>query len=142
MLKRKLMTYGVLLAVAAAIVLVVVSFELGTRETGTAIILQALSDGFFTVSVLFIGCSVLMLIQEAGNFYGIQYLFYTMVHLFSFRKDSLEDKKTYFVYCQEKKERRAVEGKSPVKSAMFLLGLASLALSVVFVMRFYQALKM
>ena len=75
MLKRNLMTYGVLLAVAAAIVLVVVSFELGTRETGTAIILQALSDGFFTVSVLFIGCSVLMLIQEAGNFYGIQYLF-------------------------------------------------------------------
>ena len=142
MLKRKFITYGVLLAIAAAIVLMVVGFEVSTREPGTALILQSLSDGFFTVSVLFIGCSILLFIQDAGNFYGIQYLFYTMVRLFSFRKDSLEDKKTYYVYCQEKKERQAVEGKSPVKSAMFLLGLASLALSVFFVMRFYQALTM
>lgn len=140
-LKRKLITYGVLLAVAAAIVLVVVSFELGTREHGAAVIMQSLSDGFFTVSVLFVGCSILMLIQEAGNFYGIQYLFYTMVRLFSFRKDSLDDKKTYYVYCQEKKERQAVEGKSPVKSAMFLTGLACLALSMFFLVQFYNILQ-
>ena len=32
---------------------------------------RSLSDGFFTVSVLFIGCSILMFIQDAGNFYFV-----------------------------------------------------------------------
>lgn len=137
-LKRNLITYGVLAAVAAAVVLAVAGFELSSRESGTVSAMRYLSDGFFTVSVLYIGCSILVFIQEAGNFYGIQFLFYTLVRLFSFRKDRMEEKKNYFVYCQEKKERQAAEGKSPVKSAMFLTGLVCLALSLGFTALFYR----
>lgn len=134
--KRKLITYGILLVLAAAIVLVVFSFELGSRGTGRAAAMQYLSDGCFTVSVLYIGCSVLMFIQDAGNFYGIQFLFHTLIRRFSPGKE--QEKKTYFAYCQEKKERQAVEGKSPVKSAMLLVGLVCLVLSVSFVTLFYR----
>ena len=38
----------------------------------------------------------------------------------------------------EKKEQRAAEGKSPVKSAMLLTGLACLALSLLFTVLFYR----
>lgn len=133
--RKKLITYGILLALAAAIVLVVFGFELGGRESGMAAAMRYLSDGCFTVSVLYIGCSVLVFIQEAGNFYGIQFLFHTLIQRFSPGKEG--EKKTYFAYCQEKKERQAVEGRSPVKSAMLLVGLIFLALSVSFVTLFY-----
>lgn len=136
--KRNLITYAVLAAVAAAVVLAVAGFELSSRESGTVSAMGYLSDGFFTVSVLYIGCSILVFIQEAGNFYGIQFLFYTLVRLFSFRKDRMDEKKNYFVYCQEKKERQAAEGKSVLKSAMFLTGLVCLVLSLCFTALFYR----
>lgn len=136
--KRKLITYGSLMAVAAAIVLAVVCFELGNRENGIAPAMQYLSDGFFTVFVLYAGCGILMFIQEAGNFYGIQFILYTLRRLFSFRNDRQEDRKNYFVYCQEKKERQEAEGKSPLKAAMLLVGLACLVLSVSFAALFYR----
>ncbi|MGM9605320.1 MAG: DUF3899 domain-containing protein [Faecousia sp.] len=134
--KKSLITYAVLVALAAAIVLGVACFERSGSETVPA--LRYLSDGFFTVSVLYIGCRVLVLIQEAGNFYGIQFAFYTLVRLFSFRKERTDEKKSYFLFCQEKKERRAAEGRSPLKSAMLLVGLACLALSVCFTVLFYR----
>ena len=70
--------------------------------------------------------------RKAGNFYVLQYLWHTVVRLFSPSKRHLEEKKDYFAYCQEKKERRAEEGKPPLKSAMLFVGLGCLALSVVF----------
>lgn len=109
------------------------------KAGGAASVMQYLSDGFFTAAVLYIGCSVLMFIEEAGNFYGLQYLWYTVVRLFSPSKRHLEEKKDYFTYCQEKKERRAEEGKTPLKSAMLFVGLGCLALSLVFMFVFYQA---
>ena len=136
--KKKFITYGVLLVLAAAIVLTVVSFELSSWEPGTVTMTKCLSDGFFTVAVLYIGCGVLVMIQEAGNFYGIQFLFHTLVRLFSFRKDREDDRKTYFAYCQDKMERQAAEGKSPVKSALIAMGLVCLVLSVSFMVQFYR----
>lgn len=76
---------------------------------------------------------------KAGNFYGLQYLWHTVVRLFSPSKRHLEEKKDCFTYCQEKKVRRAEEGKTPLKSAMLFVGLGCLALSVVFALIFYQA---
>ena len=134
--KKKLLTYGILLTLAAVIVLVGFSFELGSRGRGRTECLGYLSDGCFTVSVLYIGCSVLMFIQEAGNFYGIQFLFHTIIRRFSPGKE--DEKKTYFDYCRERQERRAAEGKSPVKSAMLLVGLTFLVLSLSFMALFYQ----
>lgn len=136
--QKRLLTYGVLFALAAVIVLMVVSFELSSWEAGSVTTAKCLSDGFFTAAVLYLGCGLLVFIQEAGNFYGIQFLFYTMVHLFSFRRDGAENRKTYFAYCQDKMERQAAEGKSPVKTALLLVGLLCLILSVLFMAVFYR----
>lgn len=136
--KKHLITWLVLLVLAAAVVAATVFFERDSHGTGTRAVVQYLSDGCFTVSVLYIGCAVLMAIQETGNFYGIQYLFYTLVRLFSFGRDRYSEKKDYFTYCTEKKERQAAEGKSPLKPAMFLMGLIWLALSLLFAVLFYR----
>ena len=137
--KSKLwITYLVLAAIAGVIVLAAVSFERQTHGPGAAQVVQYLSDGFFTAAVLYVGCSLLMYIQEAGNFYGIQFLFYTMAHLFSPRKSRAAERKTYYTYCLEKKERQAAEGKSPVKPAMLLMGIVCLALSLMFMEMFYR----
>ena len=132
------MTLAVLTAVAAAMVLAVLSLEGGSLEDGAAPAMKFLSNGCFFVSVLYIGCSMLMFIQEAGNFYGIQFLFYTMAHLFSPRKSRAAERKTYYTYCLEKKERQVAEGKSPVKPAMLLMGIVCLALSLMFMEMFYR----
>lgn len=136
--KKILITYLVLVAIVVLILAVTISTELGSHGSGTAAVMQYLSDGFFTSAVLYIGCSVLMFIEEAGNFYGLQYLWHTVVRLFFPSKRHLEEKKDYFTYCQEKKERRAEEGKTPLKSAMLFVGLGCLALAVIFTLVFYQ----
>ena len=84
-----------------------------------------------------IGYGVLMLIQEAGNFYGIQFLFHTLVWTFSPRRSRMEERKSYYVYCQERKESQAAEGKSPVKSTMLLTGIVCLGLSLLYAMLFF-----
>lgn len=138
MKKKKRITYLVLFAVAAAIVLATVFFELGSHGRGAVQVIQYLSDGLFTMAVLYIGCSLLMFIQEAGNFYGIQYLFHTLVRLFSFSKKRSEDKKDYFTYCSEKKEQREAEGDLPLKKCMLFFGLGCLAVSVILVLIYYR----
>lgn len=136
--KKTLTTYAVLLVIAAALVLAVVSFELSTREGGAALLLHAFSDGLFTAAVLYIGLGLLVLIQEAGNFYGIQFLFHTLTRRFFPNRERADSKTTYFDYCLEKRERRAAEGKSPAKAAMLLSGLGCLALAVLFTALFYR----
>lgn len=136
--RKKWITYAVAMAIAAVLVLSIAGFERSSRAGGTALTMQCLSDGFFVVSVLYIGCSVLVFIQEAGNFYGLQYLCHTLVRLFSPRADRGERKMTYFDYCLAKKERQAAQGKSPVKAAMLFTGVVCLALALLFTALFYK----
>ena len=137
--KSKLwITYLVLAAIAGVIVLAAVSFERQTHGPGAAQVVQYLSDGFFTAAVLYVGCSLLMYIQEAGNFYGTQYLFYMLVRLFSSREKRYAQKKDYYTYCTEKKARLEAEGPSPIKKAMLLEGLVCFALALGFVLAYYR----
>ncbi|MGN0968858.1 MAG: DUF3899 domain-containing protein [Oscillospiraceae bacterium] len=136
--KKTWITCLVLAAVAAVVVLITACYERSSHGPGAAQAVQYLSDGFFTISVLYIGCSLLMYIQEAGNFYGIQFLFYTLFRLFSSRGKRYEEKKDYYTYCTEKKTRRETDGPSPLKKAMLLVGLVCLVLAVGFVLAYYR----
>ncbi len=131
-------TYLVLLAIVAAILISTISFEIGSHGSGTAAVMTCLSDGLFTCAVLYVGCSILMYIEEAGNFYGIQYLWHTVIRLVSFNKKRAEEKKDYFTCCREKRERREEEGKTPLKSAMLFIGLGCLALAFLFAFFYYK----
>ena len=137
--KRKvLLTYAILAAFACAIVLGIFTFEREIVGQGAAQTMRCLSDGFFTAAVLAIGCSLLMYIQDAGNFYGTQYLFYMLVRLFSSRQKRYEQKKDCFTYCTEKKARLEADGPSPIKKAMLLVGLVCFALALGFVLVYYR----
>ena len=136
--KKTLITWAIVLAVEVVIVLVVAGFELGSRGGGAAPVMQYLSDGFFAAAVLAIGCGLLVCIQDAGNFYGISFLFHTLTRLFFPHRERGDGRTTYFDYCMEKRERRAAEGKSPVKPAMLLSGLGCLTLALLFTALFYR----
>ena len=125
-------------AAALAIALLCVSLEAEGGESSPALLVQYFSNGFFLSTVLFLGCGALTFIAEAGNFYGIQYLGYTLLRLFSVRKDRFDDRKDYFTYCTEKQEKQAEKGKTGAKWVMLFVGLGCLALSAILAFVFYR----
>ncbi|MGN1020846.1 MAG: DUF3899 domain-containing protein [Aristaeellaceae bacterium] len=137
-MKRRWLAYLIATALAVVIVLLCVSMERENGGTDAALTVSYFSDGFFLAAVMYVGCGLLTFISEAGNFYGLQYLGYTLVRVFSPRKERFEDRKDYFTYCTEKKARQAEKGKSSVKWVMLHVGLACLAVSVILALVFYR----
>lgn len=136
--KKCWITYLAAIAVAAVIVLIVMNYEIATYGKEAALLVQFFSDGCFVSAVLYLGCGVLLFISEAGNFYGIQYLGYALVYLFSFRKERFEGRKDYYTYCKEKKAKQKERGKSSLKWVLLFVGLGFLLLSVIFMLIFYR----
>lgn len=93
MKQKRWMSYSIAAVAAIVIAFLTIYFESSTYGTDGVLLIQFCSDGFFTSAVLFLGCGILMVIEEAGNFYGIRYLGYTVVYLFSFRKERFETEK-------------------------------------------------
>lgn len=139
--KKNWITYIIAIAIAAVIVLLTVSFETDTYGNASTLLPQFFSDGFFTAAVLYLGSSALVFISEAGNFYGIQYLGYSLVRIFSSRKDRFESRKDYFTYCTEKKAKLKEQGKSSLKWVLLRVGFACLFFSILFTVLFYSAAK-
>lgn len=133
--KNRWITFLLLVAIAVVIALVVIHFEISTYGKETVLLVHFMSDGFFAAAVLYLSCGILTFISEAGNFYGIQYLGYTLVYLFSFKK-SYEEKKDYFSYCIEKKEKQ--KKNTFVKWVFILIGLVCLSVSAISAVLYYQ----
>ena len=98
-MKRRWPAYLIATALAVVIALLCVSMELENGEADAAMRVSFFSDGFFLSAVMYMGCGLLTFIAEAGNFYGLQFLGYTLVRVFSPRKERFEDRKDYFTYC-------------------------------------------
>lgn len=137
-MKRRWPAYLIATALAVVIALLCVSMELENGEADAAMRVFFFSDGFFLSAVLYMGCGLLTFIAEAGNFYGLQFLCYTLVRVFSPRKERFEDRKDYFTYCTEKKAKQAEKGKSSVKWVMLHVGLGCLAASVLCAAVYYR----
>lgn len=137
-MKRRALAYLIATALAVVIALLCVSMELENGEADAAMRVSFFSDGFFLSAVLYMGCGLLTFISEAGNFYGLQFLGYTLVRVFSPRKERFEDRKDYFTYCTEKKAKQAEKGKSSVKWVMLHVGLVCLAASVLCAAVYYR----
>ena len=129
-MKRRWPAYLIATALAVVIALLCVSMELENGEADAAMRVSFFSDGFFLSAVMYMGCGLLTFIAEAGNFYGLQFLGYTLVRVFLPRKERFEDRKDYFTYCTEKKAKQAEKGKSSAKWVMLHVGLGCLAASV------------
>jgi hypothetical protein len=127
--KKSFITYLVAVAIAIAIIGMSVSVEMSNYGPDTPFSITFLSDGCFLTAVVYLGFGILTFISEAGNFYSIQYLGYSMVYTFSFRKKRFEDRKDYYTYCSEKQAKQKERGKSSAKWAMIFVGLGCLAAS-------------
>ena len=137
-MKRRVLAYLIATALAVVIALLCVSMELENGEADAAMRVSFFSDGFFLSAVMYMGCGLLTFIAEAGNFYGLQFLGYTLVRVFSPRKERFKDRKDYFTYCTEKKAKQAEKGKSSVKWVMLHVGLVCLAASVLCAAVYYR----
>ena len=137
-MKRRALAYLIATALAVVIALLCVSMDLENGEADAAMRVSFFSDGFFLSAVMYMGCGLLTFIAEAGNFYGLQFLGYTLVRVFSPRKERFEDRKDYFTYCTEKKAKQAEKGKSSVKWVMLHVGLVCLAASVLCAAVYYR----
>lgn len=135
--KKRWITYLSSTIIAVGIALLVAYYEISTYGTGTALMMHFLSDGFFVSAVFYLGFGILTFISEAGNFYGIQYLCYTLSYLFSFKKSN-RDKKDYFTYCMDKREKQKERGRASAKWVLLFIGGGCLALSVLFAALFYR----
>ena len=115
------------------------AYELSSYDYSTVLLMHALADGFFAAAVLYLGFGLLMLIAEAGNFYGISYLMYSLIATFSpRRRDAARRKKDYFTYCLEKEEKKK-DGKSGLERYRgILLGAGALVISLFFTWMFYR----
>ena len=136
--KKNWLSYLIAIALALMSALLCVLLELEAGENSPAMLVQYISNGFFLSAVLFLGCGILTFIAEAGNFYGLQYLGYTLVRVFSPRKERFDDRKDYFTYCTEKQAKQTEKGKSSAKWIMLFVGLGCLVLSASFAFVFYQ----
>ncbi|MGM9626102.1 MAG: hypothetical protein ACI3XM_10410 [Eubacteriales bacterium] len=137
-MKKSWLTYLIAAALALLVVWICISLEAENNGTGPGLRIKYLSDGFFLSAVMFLGCGILSYIADAGNFLGIQFLGYTLVCLFSFRKERFRERKSYFTYCMEKQKKQKEKGYSIVKRVMVHVGLGCLALSLIFVYIFYR----
>ena len=137
-MKKRWLSYAIAAVPALAIALLCVCFEAGDRGISPALRIQYLSDGFFLSAVLFLGCGMLICIADAGNFYGIQFLGYTLVRMFSPSKERFGARKDYFTYCTEKQAKQKEKGPPGAKWVMIHVGLGCLVLSLVFAFVFYR----
>lgn len=136
--KKRLLAYLLASLLAVGIAAIGISFEMEAGVTGQAQRMQYFSNGFFLSAVLYLGCGLLTFIADAGNFYGIQYLGYTMLRFFSFRKERFEDRKDYFTYCTEKKAKLKEKGHVSSKWILLHVGLVCLALAAIFAVLCYR----
>ena len=136
--RKRWIRYLIAVAIALVITFITIQFEISGFGREKVSLMQFFSDGFFTTAVLYLGCGALIFISEAGNFYGIQYLGYTMVNLFSLRKERFRNRKDYFTYCTEKKAKQKEQEHTSLKWVLLFVGLTCLIISMIFAVVFYQ----
>lgn len=136
--KKQLIRWSVTIAIAAVIVIATTFYEADLYEEKNEFLMHFISDGFFIVAVLYMGIGAMIWIYELGNFYGLQYLGYCLIHIFSARKDRFEERKNFYHYCMEKREKQKEKDRASIKWVLLISGCISLLLAFVFTGLFYR----
>lgn len=129
--KWNLLRYGVALAVGLLIALIVLLAKSVFTQTDVTEIIRILSDAFFISGVVLTAAGLLVFVSAGGAFdmiaYGFRMLFVMLRRDLSKRKY-----KDYYEYRQARQEKK--------RSIAYLLivGIAMLAVAVVFLILFYN----
>ena len=130
-MKKNILRYSIASAVGLALAFVILCFKNIFSQTDAVKVFQILCDAFFVTGICFACIGVIML---AGNGGAFDMLGYAFVMLFdALRKDISKRKyKDFYEYRQAKMEKmRNV-------LYMFVVGGAFIAISVIFLILYYQ----
>ena len=130
-MKKNILRYSIASAVGLALAFVILCFKNIFSQTDAVKVFQILCDAFFVTGICFACIGVIML---AGNGGAFDMLGYAFVMLFdALRKDISKRKyKDFYEYRQAKKEKKRNV------LYMFVVGGAFIAISVIFLILFYQ----
>ena len=130
-MKKKILRYSIASAVGLALAFVILCFKNIFSQTDAVKVFQILCDAFFVTGICFACIGVIML---AGNGGAFDMLGYAFVMLFdALRKDISKRKyKDFYEYRQAKKEKKRNV------LYMFVVGGAFIAISVIFLILYYQ----
>ena len=130
-MKKNILRYSIASAVGLALAFVILCFKNIFSQTDAVKVFQILCDAFFVTGICFACIGVIML---AGNGGAFDMLGYAFVMLFdALRKDISKRKyKDFYEYRQAKKEKKRNV------LYMFVVGGAFIAMSVIFLILYYQ----
>ena len=130
-MKKNILRYSIASAVGLALAFVILCFKNIFSQTDAVKVFQILCDAFFVTGICFACIGVIML---AGNGGAFDILGYAFVMLFdALRKDISKRKyKDFYEYRQAKKEKKRNV------LYMFVVGGAFIAISVIFLILYYQ----
>ena len=130
-MKKNILRYSIASAVGLALAFVILCFKKIFSQTDAVKVFQILCDAFFVTGICFACIGVIML---AGNGGAFDMLGYAFVMLFdALRKDISKRKyKDFYEYRQAKKEKKRNV------LYMFVVGGAFIAISVIFLILYYQ----
>ena len=133
--KERLFQYLANGIIAIAVAIAVAVYELNTYGYSGENWSRFLCDGFFVSAVLYIGFGLLAAISRAGNFYAFSYLLSSVKTTFCSSKEQFAKRKTFYDYVEEKKAKD-LEKPSKFHWRMLIIGVACLAVSMIFLMVF------
>ena len=130
-MKKNILRYSIASAVGLALAFVILCFKNIFSQTDAVKVFQILCDAFFVTGICFACIGVIML---AGNGGAFDMLGYAFVMLFdALRKDISKRKyNDFYEYRQAKKEKKRNV------LYMFVVGGAFIAISVIFLILYYQ----
>lgn len=127
--KNKIWAYGTYFAVSMIIFIVAASVWNLFSQTELLQIIRILADAFFLPGVMFVGVALIGWIGSKGTF---DIFSFSMRNLFSmFKKESYYKNASFYEYRREKDENR-----KPFNLPMMVVGLAFLALGILFTVVF------
>ena len=127
--KNKIWAYGTYFAVSMIIFIVAASVWNLFSQTELLQIIRILADAFFLHGVMFVGVALIGWIGSKGTF---DIFSFSMRNLFSmFKKESYYKNASFYEYRREKDENR-----KPFNLPMMVVGLAFLALGILFTVVF------
>ena len=132
-MKRTLIKYAIASATGLLLAFAIMYWQgIFLAETAQQA-MQAVSDGFFVVGFLYVGFGLLFVAAHAGTLDIITYGFRSVIWLFTpFAKN--RDEGGFYEYKMKKKEKRKA-----VPYFLIWIGLAFLAVSIIFLILYYNA---
>ena len=130
-MKKNILRYSIASAVGLALAFVILCFKNIFSQTDAVKVFQILCDAFFVTGICFACIGVIML---AGNGGAFDMLGYAFVMLFDALRKDISKRKYKDFY----EDRQAKKEKKRNVLYMFVVGGAFIAISVIFLILYYQ----